>query len=165
MPTRWRNAKITPGGLTASPKTGRLRMNRSGPPIAARNSAGRSRSTRPHSRHASRVVQGLRRWRYGHRRAGTTGNAEGTSGNAPGNHTEDRQTDGRAMLRRVPLEKRQDSILQLLSVRHGDFDAIRCSSNLEMSVKGATRLGAGQRSTARVVTSLTPRFQEDSHGK
>ena len=30
MHIRWRNAKITPGGLTASRKTGRLRMNRSG---------------------------------------------------------------------------------------------------------------------------------------
>ena len=31
------------------------------------------------------------------------------------------------------LKKRQDSILRLLSVRHGDLDAIARSSNIEMS--------------------------------
>ena len=86
------------------------------------------------SRHASRVVPVFRRRRYGHRRVGTPGNAEGTAAIAPGNHTADRQTDGRAVLRRVSLGKRQDSILQLLSVRHGDFGAIGRSANLEMSV-------------------------------
>jgi hypothetical protein len=58
---------------------------------------------------------------------------------APGNHTADGQTDGRAVLRRVSLEKRQDSILQLLSVRHGDFGAIGRSANFEMSVRESRR--------------------------
>ena len=92
------------------------------------------------SRHASRVVQGFRRRRYGHRRVGATGNAEGATEIASGDHTADGQTDGRAVLRRVSLEKRQDSILQLLSVRHGDLGAIGRSSNLEMSLKDAALL-------------------------
>ena len=39
--------------------------------------------------------------------------------------TADGQTDGRALLRRVSLEKRQNSILQLLSLGNGDLRAAR----------------------------------------
>jgi ketosteroid isomerase-like protein len=44
---------------------------------------------------------------------------------ATGDHTADGQTDGRAVLRRVSLEKRQDSILQLLPLGNGDLRAAR----------------------------------------
>ena len=40
-----------------------------------------------------------------------------------GDHTADGQMDGRAVLRRVSLEKRQDSILQLLPLGNGDLRA------------------------------------------
>ncbi len=53
----------------------------------------------------------------------TTGNAEGATEIASGDHTADGQTDGRAVLRRVSLEKRQDSILQLLPLGNGDLRA------------------------------------------
>jgi hypothetical protein len=50
-----------------------------------------------------------------------------------GNPAANGQTDGRAVLRRISLEKRQDSILRLLSVRHGDLDATRRPWNLKMT--------------------------------
>src|SRR5258708_34303543 len=64
-------------------------------------------------------------------------------GNA-GDHTADGQTDGRAVLRRVSLEKRQDSILQLLPLGNGDLRAARSAVEYRSShrslVSGAFRM-------------------------